>query len=307
MIGGATRIYGIIGRPLGHSLSPALHNYVFSRLAEDARYVPFPVEHEEDLAAAVRGLAAAGVRGVNVTIPYKEPALGLADAVRGRAEAVGAANVLLFEGDYVVADNTDVSGIGRALGLRGTPAATGGAGGAGGGGPALVIGAGGSARAAARALLDAGLEVAVAARRLEQAEGIAAKRRFDSDRIAAIPWEAREDAAARARVVVNCTPLGMEGAHPGASPLGPETRFARGATVLDLVYRPLETPLLALAREQGARALDGLDVLIWQGLESEALWFGRSTTELEPFREDARRLLELVLGRREPSRAETAR
>jgi shikimate dehydrogenase len=251
---------GVLGWPVAHSRSPAIHNAALAHLAmEGWRYQLLPVPPER-FAEAVRGLGAAGFVGANVTIPHKQAALELADRASEAAREIGAANTLTFEADgTIAAENTDGPGLIAALarparGLR-----------------ALVLGAGGSARAAVWALRAEGAEVLVWNRTSERGEALA--RDLGAT---AVP---RPEAA---DLLVNCTSVGMEPLERSASE--PEALNQLGLTfeevgtysyVVDLVYRAEPTPLLGAAEAQGVPVLDGLDVLVAQGALSFALWTGR--------------------------------
>lgn len=239
--------YGVLGWPVAHSRSPPM------MAAAGLRYQLLPVPPEL-LAETVRALPAAGFRGANVTIPHKEAALALADEASEDARAIGAANTLRFSAPGTIrADNTDAPGLLAALGDR--PRAS-----------ALVLGAGGSARAAAHALRGAGAAVQVWNRTAERAERLAAE----------LGVRATTDAPP-ADLLVHCTSVGL--ADPGATfahlPLEPDD-LAGYATVVDLVYRPGGTALLAAAAERGVATVDGLEVLVQQGALSFALWTGRA-------------------------------
>lgn len=260
-----TRLCALLGDPVAHSASPAMHNAAFAREGVDAVYLAFRVGADA-FAAAVRGLAALGAAGANVTIPHKERALRLADQASELARRTGAANVLAFREGRILADNTDVPGFLASLeeagiALRGQRVA--------------VLGAGGAARAVVVAALDAGAEaVTVVAR----SEGRAAELVRDlggGGRLQVRPWGPRAGAALPpgCSVVVNCTPLGM---HPGDPvPVADLGQLEAGAAVVDLIYNPPETPLLREARARGLRAAGGGGMLVWQAALSWRLWFGR--------------------------------
>jgi shikimate dehydrogenase len=252
---------GVIGWPVAHSRSPAMHNAALAALGmEDWRYQALPVP-EELFDETVRALGRAGFVGANVTIPHKRAALALAERSSAAAQAIGAANTLSFTSDgTVVAENTDAPGLIAALEqLDGLPARP----------SALVLGAGGSARAAVWALREAGArEVSVWNRTPERAERLA---RELGARMVSKPGSAD--------LLVNCTSVGLE-----RSASEPEGLNLLGLTfdqvgeysyVVDLVYRTGATPLLAAAREHGARTLDGLEILVAQGALSFELWTGR--------------------------------
>jgi shikimate dehydrogenase len=250
----AHTLVGVLGFPVAHSRSPAMHNAGFRAAGLDWRYVKLPVPPDL-LEATARALPASGYRGANVTIPHKLAALGLADRTTEAAAAIGAANTLTFENGAIEADNTDAAGILDALG------------GAAGGARALVLGAGGAARAAAWALREAGArEVSVWSRTPARAAALAADLGL---RLVERPGPAE--------LLVNATPIGLD---PGADE--GETLAALGLAELDppqvlvdLPYADRETPLCAWASRAGARVIDGLDVLVSQGAHSFERWTGR--------------------------------
>jgi len=251
---------GVLGWPVAHSRSPAIHNAALASLGlRDWRYQLLPVPPAL-FCETTRSLGASGFLGANVTIPHKQAALALADRASEAASAIGAANTLTFAPDGTIAAvNTDAPGLIAALGEspRGLSA--------------LVLGAGGSARAAAWALMNAGAsEVSVWNRTPERALVLA------SD----LGVRAVGDPEA-ADLLVNCTSVGLEGAAGGPdalSQLGLNfDRLAEYPFVVDMVYRAEGvTPLLAAAGEHGARTLDGLEILLAQGAASFELWTGRA-------------------------------
>ncbi len=260
-LSGKARTAGLIGWPVSHSRSPRLHGYWLDAHGIDGAYVPLPVEPGH-LEIAIRGLAAAGFRGVNVTIPHKQAVLALCDEVDDIARRIGAANVLLFRDGRISATNTDAFGFMENL-KAGAPqfdART---------APAVLLGAGGGARAVAVGLLDAGVpEIRLCNRSRERADRLAAD---IGDAISVLDWDQRRAALAGAGLVVNSTSLGMEGQPPLDMPL---EGLDAGAVVCDLVYSPLETALLAAARARGCTAVDGLGMLLHQGRSCFAAWYG---------------------------------
>jgi len=250
---------GVLGWPVAHSRSPAMHAAAFAALGLTGwRYQRLPVPPEL-FAETVRALGPAGFLGANVTIPHKEAALALADRASDRAQAIGAANMLTFAADgTVAADNTDAPGLIAALGS--SPA----------GASALVLGAGGSARAAVWALLDAGAsEVSVLNRTASRAQALAADlgARAVTEPVAA-------------DILVNCTSVGL-----GYSSNPKDILKLIGVTlddlhgylhVVDLVYNDGPTLLIEQARAHGASVVDGLDVLVAQGALSFEQWTGRT-------------------------------
>lgn len=241
---------GVLGWPVAHSRSPAMHGAAFAAAGlEGWRYQLLPVPPDL-LDETVRALPRAGFSGANVTVPHKEAALRLADAPSDAARAIGAANTLLFAPDgTIAAENTDAPGLVAALPV---PAA---------GATVLVLGAGGSARAAVFALLGAGAaEVRVLNRTAARAEALAAD-------LGARAVSTADDAD----LLVNCTSVGL--ADPDAIPIEPAA-LARFGAVVDLVYRTGGTRLAREAAALGLPCADGLEVLVQQGARSFELWTG---------------------------------
>ncbi len=260
-ITGRTIVAGVAGSPVTHTLSPLLHNAWLRAAGIDAVYVAFSpaVARFGDFA---RGLRRGAVRGLNVTVPFKLEALALADSRTARAEAAGAANVLVFEDDgAIVADNTDGEGLLAAFAEQAVgfdPTA----------GPTIVLGAGGAARGAAAAFLEAGApEVRILNRSVRHAEELRDKLGSKVCTFATGSIEAFDDANA----VINATTLGLGGGG------GPDVAFdelPRAAIVMDMVYQPLETDFLRRARSSGLRVVDGLAMLIGQARPSYRAFFG---------------------------------
>jgi shikimate dehydrogenase len=261
MLTGTTRMAGILGWPVSHSRSPRLHGFWLARHGIDGAYVPLPVSPDR-FAPALRALADLGFRGANVTIPHKEAALTACDLVEREARRIGAVNTLVFHGDGRIEGwNTDGWGFLESLAEQapGFRAAS---------GPAVILGAGGGARAVAHALLSAGCPgLTLVNRSPARAEALAAELSAHGApvRVAAAP--PLEGAA----LLVNTTSQGMQGHPPLAIDLAP---LPAGAVVADIVYVPLETPLLAAARARGLAAVDGLGMLLHQGRRGFQAWFG---------------------------------
>ena len=246
---------GVLGWPVAHSRSPAIHNAALAALGmESWRYQRLPVPPGL-FAETTRSLGRSGFVGANVTIPHKQVAIALADRVGETADAIGAANTLTFAPDgTILAENTDAPGLIAALGRspRGMRA--------------LVLGAGGSARAAAWTLREAGAsEVSVWNRTAERAEALARD----------LGVQAVKEAGP-ADLLINCTSVGLAGEQDGLERLGlTSDRLGEYPWVVDMVYRTGSTELLAAARAHGARTVDGLEVLVAQGALSFELWTGR--------------------------------
>lgn len=249
----------LIGWPAAHSRSPLIHKYWLKELGLDGDYRLEPVEPAA-FAGFVAQLRAKGYIGANVTIPHKEHALAVSSP-DDRAHAIGAANTLYFEGDELRSTNTDVEGF-----IDNLDAAS----------PnwdaiedALVLGAGGSARAVIFGLLERGVaRVYLANRTIERGRDLAGQ---FGDRVVVIGNERVGDVLPRVGLLVNTTSLGMKGQPPLTIDL---SLLSSGTTVADLVYVPLETPLLKAARARGLKTADGLGMLLHQAVRGFELWFG---------------------------------
>lgn len=252
-------LYCLLGDPVAHSRSPAIHARAFQLLAVDAVYAPCRVAAAE-LPAAVAGLRALGARGFNVTVPHKGELVRLVDWVSKDAERMGAVNCVSRAPDgQLLGHNTDAPGLLRAL--RGTELA---------GARAAVVGAGGSARAAALALAGQAHSIAIVNRTEAKARALAALcRAAGCPDASARPLE---DALRSASLVVHCTTVGLG---TDELPFDPAL-LASDAVLVDLVYAPLgPTALVRRARALGLRAIDGLDVLVHQAIASLEIWLGR--------------------------------
>lgn len=255
-ITGHATLAGVIGWPVAHSRSPRLHGTWLERHGIDGAYLPLAVA-PEDFSSCVAALVKMGFAGANVTIPHKESAFALCDRVADSAKRAGAVNTLVFAERRIIGSNTDGSGFLANLRAHGVAPAA---------GPALVLGAGGAARAIATALQEEGAAVTICNRTPDRAAALAAAFGLDQ-----IPWEARHAALADHALVVNTTALGMQGHAPLDLDLG---RALPGTAVADIVYVPLETPLLAGARVRGLVAVEGLGMLLHQAVPGFAAWFG---------------------------------
>ena len=261
ILSGNARLAGITGWPVGHSRSPRLHGFWLERHGIDGAYVPLRIEPAH-FPAAIRGLMRSGFAGVNVTIPHKVAAFAISDTVEDSARRAGAVNTLVFENGRIKGSNTDGWGFLENLRSSGVDPAA---------GPALILGAGGSTRAIAAALLDLGVNVTIANRTRARAEQLAA----ELPGLAVINWDARGIALPDHALLVNTTSLGMIGHDPLEIDLD---RAADGLTVADIVYVPLETPLLAAARARRIRCVDGLGMLLYQAVPGFRTWFGVDPT-----------------------------
>jgi shikimate dehydrogenase len=254
---GSTAVAAVIGDPVGHSLSPVIHNAAFAALGLDWVYVALPVPAGRG-AEAVAALPALGLRGCNVTMPHKADAARACDELGDDARVLGVVNTVVVRPDGSLwGTSTDGEGFVRALREEGVDPST---------RRALVLGTGGAARAVVLALAAAGAAVTVAGRRLDAIAEVAGL--ADAG---AVALEAATDAAADHDLLVNATPVGMGGdptvvLDPSALPAD--------AVVADLVYHPLETPLLAAARACDLQVVDGLGMLVHQAALAQALWTG---------------------------------
>ncbi|MFB6074379.1 MAG: shikimate dehydrogenase [Haloarculaceae archaeon] len=245
-------VYALIGDPVGHSLSPPMHEAAYEALGLDARYVTF----EPDAAgAAVRAADELGVAGLNVTIPFKQDVLAAVEP-DDLAARIGAVNTVDLTGERPTGHNTDAAGAVRALREHDVALS----------GTAVVVGAGGAGRAVAFGLADEGMRVRVANRTVERAEDLAAAVGGTGHGLDALP-----ELLAEADVLVNCTSVGME---EDASPV-PADALHGGLAVLDAVYAPVETRLLRDAAAAGATTVDGAWMLLYQGVAAFERWTGR--------------------------------
>ncbi|MEH3118374.1 MAG: shikimate dehydrogenase [Methylorubrum populi] len=252
----------VVGHPIRHSRSPLIHGHWLAEHGIAGVYERLDVAPDA-FEAFVRGLPASGFAGGNVTIPHKEAAFRLADTLTERAKRIGAVNTLIVEGARVRGDNTDAPGfiahLDQSLG-HGWPERT--------GGTALVLGAGGAARAVVVGLVERGLRVRVANRSPGRARALAER---DPETVEALAWEAVPGALSGTGLLVNTTSLGMAGQPPLDLDLA---ALPERAAVADIVYVPLETPLLAAARARGLAAVDGLGMLLHQAVPGFEAWFG---------------------------------
>lgn len=257
---GAPILAGVIGWPISHSLSPLIHTVWAARAGIDGYYIPIAAPPSyDDFARTVESLRTVGFAGINVTLPHKEHALQYADEATQTAKRVGAANMLTFSDGGTLADNSDVAGFSLALHQAVETIDTSGA--------ALILGAGGAARAIALSVREAGFSnIEICNRTQQKAQDIA-----DAFDLTTVPWEKRNDWLSHAALVVNTTSLGMTGQPPLQLD---ESKFASGAVVVDIVYSPLETPLLSAARRRGCTIVDGLSMLMHQAKPGFAEWFG---------------------------------
>jgi shikimate dehydrogenase len=290
-ISGSTMLVGVIGWPVGHTKSPAMHNAAAADLGLDLLYLPLAVQ-PDNLEKAVSGLVALGFRGVNVTVPHKEAVMALLDEIDPAALAIGAVNTIVVSGQGSVAKpipqpslsdprppttdlrligyNTDSMGFMADLAEQKLKPQL---------GKCMILGAGGSARAVAYGLASAGNQVHIIARRLQLAQNLVEDLVPHCQRgeLTAHSWQAlveNDELLTGARLIVNCTPVGMA-PNIDQSPWPIDRAFPTSAFVYDLVYRPAETKLLQRAKSAGCRSANGLGMLVHQGALAFRLWTGK--------------------------------
>jgi len=265
-----TKFVGLIGNKLSHSISPQFQQAAFDYLGLDIRYEVWETAKDE-LPKVVEGMRDASKLGANVTIPHKEAVLPLLDDVDNDARRIGAVNTIVNRGGKLIGYNTDASGFLRALRDDGafSPRNK----------RVVLLGAGGAARAVGFALVDAGVRsLIILNRSVERGRALAWDLKVSDTEVAALSWKDGNTLTALAEcdLLVNCTSVGMkDGSGEGKSPLGIGL-IPKRALVYDVVYNPLETPLLAAAKKAGARTLGGLPMLVYQGAASFELWTGKS-------------------------------
>jgi len=255
----------LIGWPLRHSVSPAMHNAAFRELGMTGEYSLLPVEHGRDLGRVLEQMRAAPEWiGANVTVPYKEKILPHLDRLEGAAAELKAVNTIVRRGDQLVGHNTDLPGFIADLKRNGMDAT---------GKSALVIGSGGAARAVVLGLIQSGCKVTLVAVIREQAEALASK--LGHGRVNVAGWDdpALAEIAKAAALIVNTSPVGMW-PKTDATPWPKEIPLPESISVYDLVYNPFETRFLREAKVRGAKTASGLGMLVEQGAIAFELWTG---------------------------------
>jgi len=266
-------VVAVLGYPIHHSKSPKMHGYWLDQTGVSGYYVPLEI-HPDNFEAALKNMPKLGFSGANVTIPHKERALEIADSVSERARRIGAANTLYFDVDGKIhADNTD--GYGFITNLKnGAPEWSAKA------GPALVLGAGGAARAILDALITGeSPKIYLTNRTRERARDLANE---FGDTVEVLDWIDKNTVLSDVKTLINTTSLGMN----GEGDLGLDfSQFTSGMTVTDIVYTPLETDLLKYAKKRGCTCVDGLGMLIYQGVPGFRKWFGAIPKVTDELRE----------------------
>ena len=279
-ITGSAIVAGVCGQPIRHSMSPVIHNAWIAAAGLNAAYVPF-APGEDNFETFVEGLRGGAIRGLNVTIPFKEQALACADRCSDLAKLAGAANLLVFETDgTITADNTDGPGLIGAIAVQaqGFDLAS---------SPVVILGAGGAARGAAAALALAGApRVSIVNRTFVRAEAIA---RSIGGVVEAASEDELDALLAQAGLVINATSLGLGG---GAGPAARLELTPANAVVVDMVYKPLHTEFLRRAEAAGRQTVDGLEMLLRQAVPTFEAFFGMTP----PVEVDVRALALAQLG-----------
>ncbi len=247
-----TDLYGVIGYPLGHSLSPIMHNAAFSAKGLNAVYLAFETKHIED---ALKGMRALGIKGMSVTLPHKSSVISLLDRVDRLAERIGAVNTVVSDKGRLVGHNTD--GLGALKALKQKTEVS--------GKTCLIIGAGGAARAIGYVLKEQGADLTFTNRSHGRGQDLA-----DSLECPFIPLDKAEDV--QADLLIQTTSVGMH-PHDGECLLSPNA-MKPGTVVMDIVYNPIETKLLSIAKTRGCVTINGLSMFIHQGVEQFRLWTG---------------------------------
>lgn len=268
-INGKTKIIGIIGKNIKNSLSPLFHNQIILKHSLNFCYLPFQVT-ETDLGEAIQGIRALNIRGVNITFPYKEKVIKFLDEVEESARRIGAVNTIVNNKGILTGCNTDVIGFKKSLqedekfAIKGEKA--------------VILGAGGATRAVVYALLEEGIEeISIFNRTLEKAKKIEQNLSSFSpkSRISVFPLEEEDlkDKLKKANLLINTTSLGMP-PKTDNTPLPDEKLFHPNLLVYDLIYHPAKTLFLRQAERAGAKIINGLPMLVYQGIESFYLWTG---------------------------------
>ncbi|MFC1861669.1 shikimate dehydrogenase [Chloroflexota bacterium] len=267
MVSGKTNICGIIGDPVEHTMSPVMHNAAFREMGIDYLYLPFRVKKEE-LDKAIEGMRALNIKGLNVTIPHKVAVLRFLDKLDHLAEQIGAVNTIVNDNGVLIGYNTDASGFIQALLEKGIEPRS---------KNVVILGAGGASRAISFSLADKGVNLVILNRSLELdwAEELAGRiSQTFSKEVAALELNRENLARAleKANILVNATSVGMS-PNTDATPVTPDL-LRPNLIVVDIIYNPIKTRLLREAEAIGAKAINGVDMLIWQGAIAFEKWTG---------------------------------
>jgi shikimate dehydrogenase len=282
MIDARTELYGVIGNPVQHSLSPMIHNDVFKRMGRNAVYLAFEVKNLEEALIGIRGLE---VKGVSVTIPFKTEVVPFLDKVEGLANKIGAVNTIVNRGGKLIGYNTDcdaaLGALEEKMNLRGKKV--------------VLLGAGGAARAIGFGLKGKGCQFIISNRSKKRGERLSKELGCDYLPISSLARMKAGDF--ESDVVVNATSLGMV-PRDGETPI-PKKLLKEGMMVMDIVYQPLQTRLLREAKEKGCLTINGLEMFIRQGVAQIEIWTGERL-EIKQIRKDLFRALRERI-RKDPS------
>ena len=263
MINGATRVVGVIGDPVDHTASPAMHNAAFKDLGLDYVYVAFRVGNAE-LSEAIEGMRGLNIAGLNVTVPHKKAVMAYLDVISPEARAIGAVNTIVNKDGKLIGHNTDAFGFTKSVDLEGTLKKW----------PQIVVllGAGGAARAVLFALLQRPEIERIHLINRTKAKGKLLANEMDSEgRV--YTGSLSDGEWAEVGLLINSTSVGL---FPDvtSSPLPDASVIRPDMLVVDIIYKPLQTQLMLKARECGATAINGLGMLVWQGVRAFELWTG---------------------------------
>jgi len=266
LISGKTGVCGIIGDPIEHTMSPVMHNAAFQKLGLDFVYLPFQVKKEE-LGQAVAGMRALNIKGLNVTIPHKVAIIPFLNKLDPLAEKIGAINTIVNNGGVLTGYNTDATGFLQALLEQGVEPE---------GKTTVILGAGGASRAISFILAERGAHLVILNRQSGRAEDLSRRiaQVFEKEITAlALGEQNLADVLARADILINTTSVGMS-PDVDKTPV-PAKLLKPGLVVFDIVYNPAKTRLLREAEAAGAKTINGLDMLVWQGALAFEKWTGR--------------------------------
>ena len=247
-----TRLYGVVGKPIGHSLGPAMHNAAFSEAGLDAVYLAFETE---DMEGCIRGIRALGIKGMSVTLPFKSRVIPYLDEVDPLARRIGAVNTIINDNGRLAGYNTDALGAYKALNEKGVLP----------GKSCFVLGAGGAARAIGFILKEKGVDISVVNRSDERGKELA--------RVLECPYiPIYRIGEHKADLLIQTTPVGMSPSIEECLVREPVLR--EGMVVMDIIYNPVETRLLKMAKARGCVTISGLSMFVYQGAEQFRLWTG---------------------------------
>jgi len=266
IISGRTKLCGVIGDPIEHTMSPAMHNAAFAQMGLDYVYVTFKVK-KEGLGRAIDGMRGLNIRGLSVTIPHKVAVIPLLDKLDPLVEKIGAVNTIINDDGLLTGCNTDAGGFLQALLSRGIEPK---------GKKVVILGAGGASRAVSFILAERGAHLVILNRRLEWAEALAGRlSSFFTQEVKALELveENLNGALEEADILVNTTSVGMS---PDISEtLVPSNLLKPALVVFDIVYNPIKTRLLKEAEATGAETISGVDMFVWQGALAFEKWTGQ--------------------------------